>query len=82
MCLKYSTSFINKETQRLVNQINAHHNLNPIDPKGIECKNELSKIEKSYTKLLESINNSNNIELDRIALQGFYSQFKKHDNNK
>ena len=71
MCLKYSTSFINKETQRLVNQINDYYNLNPVDKKGIVFKNRLVMIEYGYEKLSNTIKSSDNIELNRIALEGF-----------
>ena len=70
MCLKYSTSFINKETQRLVNKLN-DNNLNPTDQKGTECKNKLAKIEDGYEKLSNTIKSSGNIEMNRIALEGF-----------
>lgn len=78
MCLKYSTSFINKETQRLVNKINDYNNLNPTDPKGIECKNKLAKIEYGYEKLSNTIKSSDNIELNRIALEGFCLLLKNY----
>lgn len=71
MCLKYSTSFINKETQRLVNQINDYYNLNPADKKGIVFKNRLVMIENGYEKLSNKIKSSDNIEMNRIALEGF-----------
>jgi hypothetical protein len=34
-CLKYSTSFIENESQRLINKINHYTNINPSDIKGI-----------------------------------------------
>ena len=71
ICLKYSTSFINTETQRLVNKINEYYNLNPTDKKGIVFKNKLDKIEAGYEKLSNTIKSSDNIELNRIALKGF-----------
>lgn len=71
MCLKYSTSFINKETQRLVSQINDYYNLNPADKKGIVFKNRLVMIEYGYEKLSNTIKLSDNIEMKRIALEGF-----------
>lgn len=71
MCLKYSTSFINKETQRLVNQINDYYNFNRTDKKGIVFKNKLVMIEAGYEKLSNTIKSSDNIEINRIALEGF-----------
>lgn len=71
MCLKYSTSFINKETQRLVNKINDYYNLNPTDQNGPKFKNKLEIIEYGYEKLSNTIKSSDNIELNRIALEGF-----------
>ncbi|MCF8428253.1 MAG: hypothetical protein K9H61_11745 [Bacteroidia bacterium] len=78
MCLKYSTSFINKETQRLVNRINDYNNLNTKDQKGIECKIKLEKIEDGYVKLSKIIKSTDNIELSRIAMEDFYSLVKNY----
>lgn len=77
-CLKYSTSFIEKESQRLINKINHYTNINPFDIKGISCENKMKIIQLEYTRLSNAINTTEDIKLNKIAFEGFYSIVKKN----
>jgi hypothetical protein len=72
MCLKYSTSFINKETQRLVNQINEYYKNNLNNPIAINAKLDLDSIEAEYLLLSKTIEEVDNIDFYNKALEKFY----------
>ena len=77
-CLKYSTSFIEKESQRLINKINHYTNINPFDINGISCENKMKIIQLEYTRLSNTINTPEDIKISKIAFEGFYSLVKKN----
>ena len=71
-CLKYSTSFIDKEAQRLIIKINKYHENNLNHPIALNAKVEMDSIEAEYLMLSKSISTNEDIDFCIKSLEHFY----------